>query len=196
MDVLPHDVQRLIVSKVARPCNLRASCRRMRWLMDGCNTFLSLPNMTDALAPSTQEVLGLVQRMPILSSLMICRLWPTVQWASVLAACPGLSTLDLTICLLMTDLSVLAECPGLRTLVISFSPLVTDISALATCTGLRTLDLTGCRQVADLSALATCTVLRTLDLTNCRQVADLSALAACVGMQHTLGHRRFGNTEM
>ena len=144
MDSMPLDVQCLIVAGVDRPDILRTGCQGLRGLVNSGTTKLSLRR--DVLsAPSTQAVLHLVQRMPLLASLSIRRWWPDVQWAAVLAACTGLQTLDLCGC-----------------------DRVADLSPLAACAGLQTLDLCGCDRLADLSALAACTRLHTL-IQTCQQ---------------------------
>ena len=95
LKLLPHELKCLIVAGVDRPSNLRTGCQWLLGVVDDCTTSLSFQYGYD-FAPSTQAVLGLVQRTPLLASLTIRRWWPQVQWATVLAACTGLQALDIS----------------------------------------------------------------------------------------------------
>ena len=129
---LPHELQCVIVAGVDRPGNLRAASRGLQGVVDDCTTSLSFGrDVDDASAPSTQAVLGLVQRTPLLTLLRILHWWPEVQWATVLAACPRLQTLTLMSCYAMADLSFMAACTGLHTLILRRCPLMADLSVLA-----------------------------------------------------------------
>ena len=156
LDYLPRDVQRLIVALVSSPGNLRNSCRELRGVVDGCNTRLSFCHVDDARAPTSEAVLSLLQRTPHLASLRIQRWWPNVQWATVLAACPGLRTLDFDRCSLEAIRSALEAC--------------------------QSLHFWDCKELADMRALVACTGLQSLQLEGCHMVADMSALAACFGL--------------
>jgi AAA+ ATPase superfamily predicted ATPase len=89
----------------------------------------------------------------------------------------SLTSLTLSNCLHVSDLSPLANLSQLTSLTLSNCPQVSDLSPLANLSQLTSLTLSNCPQVSDLSPLANLSQLASLDLSSCEQVSDLTSLA-------------------
>jgi Leucine-rich repeat (LRR) protein len=96
---------------------------------------------------------------------------------SPLASLTQLTSLNLARCTRISDLSPLARLTQLTSLDLTRCTRISDLSPLARLTQLTSLDLTRCMQISDLSPLARLTQLTSLDLTRCMQISDLSPLA-------------------
>jgi hypothetical protein len=108
MDRLPRELKCLIAAKVGSARSLRTSSRGLQGVVEDCTTSLKF----SCWEPTTGALLSLLQRTPLLASLTVRCWWPNMHWATALAACPGLQSLDLTGCERVSDLSALAACPG------------------------------------------------------------------------------------
>jgi len=95
----------------------------------------------------------------------------------------SLTSLDLSSCQQVRDLSPLASLTSLTSLNLRECEQISDLSPLASLTSLTSLDLSSCQQVRDLSPLASLTSLTSLDLSRCWQVRDLSPLAKLSNLQ-------------
>ena len=83
---------------------------------------------------------------------------------SVLGNLTRLTSLDLSCCELISDVSVLGNLTQLISLDLSRCELISDVSALGSLTQLTSLDLTGCGSLSDVSALGSLTQLNSLNL--------------------------------
>jgi hypothetical protein len=101
---------------------------------------------------------------------------------SPLATLTQLTALDLSSCEQVSDLSPLGKLTQLAWLHLSGCKQVSNLSPLGKLTQLTDLDLSGCKQVSDLSPLGKLTRLTGLDLRGCEQVNDLSPLATLTQM--------------
>ena len=101
---------------------------------------------------------------------------------SVLAGLTALTSLDLSGCGQLTDVSVLAGLTALTSLDLSGCGQLTDVSVLAGLTALTSLNLSGCEQLTDVSGLAGLTALTSLDLSGCEQLTDVSVLAGLTAL--------------
>jgi len=96
---------------------------------------------------------------------------------SPLANLTQLTSLDLSYAWAVNDLSPLAGLTQLTSLDLSYCGKVNDLSPLANLTQLILLNLLDCEQLRDLSPLSNLTRLTSLNLSGCRQVGDLRPLA-------------------
>jgi NACHT domain/Leucine Rich repeats (2 copies) len=76
----------------------------------------------------------------------------------------------------VSSLEGLHGLPALTTLNLSYCTQLTDLTPLATLSSLTTLDLSDCTQLTDLTPLAALSSLTTLYLINCPQLTDLTSL--------------------
>ena len=60
MELMPGELQCLILAEVPSPRNLRASCRGLLWVVDECTTSLLFRDASEAMAPSTEKILHLL----------------------------------------------------------------------------------------------------------------------------------------
>jgi len=97
-----------------------------------------------------------------------------------------LTSLTLSNCSQVRDLTPLANLTQLTSLTLRDCAQVSDLSPLANLTQLTSLTLRDCAQVSDLSPLANLTQLTSLNLRNCAQVSDLSPLANLTQLTLTL----------
>jgi internalin A len=94
----------------------------------------------------------------------------------------GLTSLDLSGCERLSDVSALSGLTALTSLNLSSCEQLLDVSALSGLTALTSLKLIGCEQLSDVSALSGLTALTSLNLSFCMQLSDVSALSGLTAL--------------
>jgi Leucine-rich repeat (LRR) protein len=97
---------------------------------------------------------------------------------SGLGSLTQLTSLNLSSCESLSDLSGLGSLPQLTSLNLSWCKSLSDVSALGSLTQLNSLDLCWCEALSDVSLLGNLTQLTSLDLSWCKSLSDVSGLGS------------------
>jgi Leucine-rich repeat (LRR) protein len=103
---------------------------------------------------------------------------------SALSGLSSLTRLDLSLCKSLTDISALSALTSLNRLNLSECESLADISALSGLSSLTRLDLCRCKSLTDISALSGLTSLNRLNLSGCESLADISGLSGLSSLTH------------
>ena len=125
--------------------------------------------------------------MPLLAALQAA--WPLKVEVLILQKCNGmhvfpgeprsirsLTTIDLSNCTGLYDISALFSCSKLKRLDMAQCCALANLTPLSGCAALETLTLQGCTSISQVSAIGTLNELRVLDLRGCLAIEDLAVL--------------------
>jgi Leucine-rich repeat (LRR) protein len=135
---------------------------------------LDLPALS--LAVFEVNTLPALSRLRNLTSLNLSRCISLVD-ISALAGLSSLASLNLSWCKSLVDISALSSLNSLTSLNLSSCKSLVDVSALSGLSSLTSLSLSRCESLADISALSGLSSLTSLDLSQCESLVDISALA-------------------